>query len=447
MQSCDVVVIGAGFSGLAAARDLRAGGASVLVLEASSRVGGRTHTLRESGRWIELGGQWAGPGQRRVLNLAERHGVGTFETPHFGVDLLVSDGMVMPGAEAPGAAAASDAIAQLDSLVTELTFEEPWRASNAAAWDTQTVGSWLSTHVRDAVARARLRQYLSGLMTVPVDDMSVLTLLHAGRTSGSLSAALGIEGGAQELRFLGGMHQLAEYLAKELDDLVLLECPVAAIDDEPSQVVVHSVRGDVTAQRVVVSLPPSALSAVTIVPTLPTPQSHLPEWMPMGAVIKLHAIFARPFWRDAGWSGLVTDDNGPFAFMVDNSAPDSAEGALTTFLSARQAIEWGDAQLGPSAADRRRELLSEHIRRIFGAGTPELIDYIDRDWVAQPWIGGGYSGAMRPGGWLACGPSIREPVGRLHWASAERATEWTGYVEGALESGERAAREALERLD
>ena len=113
--------------------------------------------------------------------------------------------------------------------------------------------------------------------------------------------------------------------------------------------------------------------------------------------------------------------------MVDNSAPDSDEGVLTTFLSAEAATKWGDARLGPTAsAHRRRLLLTDHVRHVFGSGSPEPIDYVDRDWVAEPWIGGGYSGVMRPGGWLACGPALREPVGRLHWASAERATVWTG---------------------
>jgi monoamine oxidase len=169
--------------------------------------------------------------------------------------------------------------------------------------------------------------------------------------------------------------------------------------------------------------------------------------MPMGAVIKLHAVFARPFWREAGLSGLVTADEGPFGFTIDNSAPGTDQGVLTTFLSAAHAREWGDARFGAAASARRRQLFIEHLRLALGADIPEPVDYIDCDWVAQPWIGGGYSGVMRPGGWVAHGPAIREPFGRVHWASSERATMWTGYVEGALESGERVAREVLDLLD
>jgi monoamine oxidase len=160
-------------------------------------------------------------------------------------------------------------------------------------------------------------------------------------------------------------------------------------------------------------------------------------------VIKMNAVFERPFWRNAGWSGLVTSDEGPLGFMIDNSAPGSDEGVLTTFLSARHARQWADARLGATASAQRRQLLADHVQRAFGAGSPEPVAYVDCDWAAQPWIGGGYSGVMRPGGWLECGPALREPVGPIHWASSERATMWTGYVEGALESGERAAREVL----
>jgi monoamine oxidase len=163
----------------------------------------------------------------------------------------------------------------------------------------------------------------------------------------------------------------------------------------------------------------------------------------MGSVIKVQAVFETPFWRDAGWSGLVLDDTGPFAFMIDNTAPESDEGVLVAFLSAGQATEWGDERLGPTAPAQRRQRFLEHVRLAFGADGPEPVAYVDRDWVSQPWVGGGYSGVMRPGGWLRGGSAIRKPVGVVHWASTERARMWTGYIDGALESGERAASEVL----
>ncbi len=447
MQIVDAVVVGAGFSGLAAARDLATGGARVVVLEAADRVGGRVNTLRDGDRWIELGGQWSGPGQDRLLALAAHYGVATFKTPHHGIDLHVSDGRVVPDSEVPASDAAHAVVEQLDALAATVPPTEPWRASKALQWDSLTFASWLDEEVADASARLRIRQHLEGLMTVTADRMSLLTVLHGAMTSGTLSAAMGIEGGAQELRFAGGLHQLAECLALDLGVVVRLRHEVTAIDLQGASAVVHTTQGDYRAGHVVVAVPPSGVGPIEFLPGLPSTHTDLETMMPMGSVIKLNAVFERPFWRDAGWSGLVTDDDGPLSFMVDNSSPDIDEGVLTTFLSASLAREWGDARLGVTASSQRRQLMTDHVRLVFGADSPDPIDFVDCDWVAEPWIGGGYSGVMRPKGWLSLGPSLRKPVGPVHWASSERATMWTGYVEGALESGERAAREVLASHD
>jgi monoamine oxidase len=284
-------------------------------------------------------------------------------------------------------------------------------------------------------------------MTVTANEMSLLTILHGAITSGTLSAAMGIEGGAQELRFAGGLHQLAQCVAADLGEAVRLSHPVTSIELRSTVATVRTEHGSFEARRVILAVPPSALGRISFTPGLPASHAALETMMPMGSVIKMNAVFERPFWRDAGWSGLVTSDEGAFGFMIDNSASGTDEGVLTTFLSASHARQWGDARLGATASAQRRKLLTDHVQRTFGAGSPEPVAYVDCDWVAQPWIGGGYSGVMRPGGWLAFGPSLREPVGPLHWASSERATMWTGYVEGALESGERAAREVLASHD
>ena len=441
----DVVVVGAGFAGLSAARELVALGRDVVVLEASGRVGGRTDTHHDQDRLIELGGQWTGPGQDRVLALAAELGVDTFQTPHEGVDLSVVGGVVTESSQDANTAGVAAAVEQLDVLAADLPAGEPWRVPGADRLDTVTLNDWLTSEIGNDGVRALLRQMLEGLMTTRAEDMSLLTILHSARTSGSLAAALGIEGGAQELRLVGGMHQMAVRLADELGARVRLGHPVVRIEQEskPDCVVISTSTERFEASHVVVAVPPARWREITFAPVLPAAHAQLPAAMPLGSVIKMQMMFGRPFWREAGWSGLVTDDSGPFAFMIDNSQPDTGEGVLATFLSAQAAVEFGDASLGVDAQTRRRELLLDHVKHVFGPDIPDPVAYVDRDWGAVPWIEGGYSGVMRPGGWVSCGSALREPVGRIHWASSESATMWTGYVEGAIESGRRAALEIV----
>ena len=442
-QGIDVIVIGAGFAGLTAATRLKGQGIDVLVLEASGRVGGRTETVQRGDLWLEAGGQWTGPGQERVSAMAKQFGVPMFDTPHEGKDLQLVAGEVAPLDDDPPYAAA---VRQLDELARGVPVEQPWLATNASDLDETTVNQWIDREIADVEAQRSLRQVLEGLMTSAADDMSVLTVLHSARTSGSLAAALGVEGGAQEQRLVGGLHGLAVQLAAELGDAVRLNAPVLSVKHHDRGVSVSTGGAQFDAARCVVAVPPSGWAAIDFMPTLPDGHQSLARMMPLGSVIKLQLVYERPFWRDAGLSGLVVDDTGPFAFLVDNSSPNHSEGVLATFLSATEAQRWGDAALGEQASDIRRRMLIDHVHTVFGAHALSPVDYFDRDWDVVPWVGGGYSGVMRPGGWVRSGAALREPVGRVHWASAESARTWNGYVEGAIDAGERVSDEVLAQL-
>jgi monoamine oxidase len=151
------------------------------------------------------------------------------------------------------------------------------------------------------------------------------------------------------------------------------------------------------------------------------------------------AVYDEPFWRDRGLTGQATSDVGPLKLTFDNSPPSGRPGVLLGFLEGRQA-----RLLGREPLDLRREAVLACFARLFGPSALEPERYIERSWADEEWTRGCYGCYMPPGGWTGFGPALRAPVGRLHWAGAETATVWNGYMDGAVQSGERAARELLE---
>jgi monoamine oxidase len=158
----------------------------------------------------------------------------------------------------------------------------------------------------------------------------------------------------------------------------------------------------------------------------------------MGSVIKCLAVYDEPFWRAEGLSGSAVCGPGPLTMIFDNSPPDGSPGIIVGFLEGHWARE-----LGRAGADERRQAVVENLARIFGprAAQPEL--YLDRNWADEEWSRGCYVGYTPPGVLTSYGLALREPVGPIHWAGTETATVWNGYMDGAVQSGQRAAREAL----
>jgi monoamine oxidase len=270
-------------------------------------------------------------------------------------------------------------------------------------------------------------------------EISLLHALFYIHSGGDLDMLLGTEGGAQATRIDGGMQSVAVALAASLD--VRLSCAVRRIENGADGVLVHHDQGMLRADRVVVAIPPKLVPEIRFEPQLSGLRAELVKKIPMGAVIKHTAVYERPFWRDDGLTGMVVSDEGPIHVVFDNSLPDRADGAkgvLVGFSEAKNA-----KKLGTLSEDARREAATACFTRYFGERASKPIAYADHVWEHDPWSGGCYGGFMPPGVWTSLGPSIREPQGRIHWAGTETATVWSGYIDGAIESGKRAAEEIL----
>jgi monoamine oxidase len=204
--------------------------------------------------------------------------------------------------------------------------------------------------------------------------------------------------------------------------------------DEPSGLVVR-------ARRAIVAVPPTLAGRISYDPPLSARRDQLTQRMPQGTVIKTMAVYGHPFWREEGLSGQAASDVGPARVVFDNSPPDGRPGVLLGFLEGRLARQWG----ARPAADRREAVLAGHAR-LFGERAAKPEHFIERVWSEEEWTRGCYGCLMITGGWTEYGSALRAPIGLLHWAGAETATVWNGYMDGAVRSGERAASEVLAAL-
>ena len=230
-------------------------------------------------------------------------------------------------------------------------------------------------------------------------------------------------------------------MAAALGDAVRLAEPVRRLDHGSDGVTVHTDGGTYRAHRAVVAIPPTLAGRIAYAPALPAERDLLTQRMPHGYVIKAMVSYDRPFWREAGLSGQAASDEGPVSVTFDNSPPHDGGGVMLGFFEGRHGIEWG--RRSPTA---RRAALVDCLVRYFGPEAAQVTGYVERDWSAEEWTRGCYGAHCPPGVWTRFGKSLRLPIGPLHWAGTETATEWCGYLDGAVESGERAAREVLDAL-
>jgi monoamine oxidase len=439
MHDCDVVVVGAGLAGLTAARELSGAGLDVRVLEARDRVGGRTLSQSVGERpedIVELGGQWVGPTQHEILSLTQDLGIETYPTHATGKNLFEDDHGKLKRYRGTipmlGPLVMVDygrADLKLKRLIKRIDPEAPWEAEDAERLDEQSFATWIRRTARTTTAREALATAIRAVFSVEPADVSLLHVLFYAAAAGGWDDLLDTEGGAQQDRLAGGTQQLSVRMAEELGDRVELSAPVRAIRSDEEGVVA----GEVRARRVIVAVPPTLAGRIDYDPPLPGPRDQLTQRMPMGSVIKCMAVYEEPFWRDDGLSGQAISLPGPAQVVFDNT-PSNGSPGLIAFLEGRDARELAHL---PEA--ERREAVLHGFQRLFGRRAAHPVLYVEKDWSAETYSRGCYAGVLGPGAWTGYGRLLREPVGRIHWAGTETATRWMGYMDGAIQSGRRAA--------
>ncbi|WP_026422088.1 flavin monoamine oxidase family protein [Actinokineospora inagensis] len=431
-----VAIVGAGLAGLTAATELAALGIDVVVFEARDRVGGRTHGVEVApGQWADAGAAYLGSRHTELTALISRLGLATTPTSTEGQsrfslrdgDPVTTDGRFPP----VSAVALGELFDLLDEVTAAIRPDAPWESANAAALDAETVTEWVERSVRHADARLFFPLFLGEMMAADPDDISVLHMGFYLASGGGLQFLNAFEGGAQESRVDGGAHQIGELLAAKLGDRLRLSETVRSIAETDASVVLTTDGGTWDAEAVVVAIPPLLADAIEF---HPAPPARSGSGVAPGCAIKVQLVYPSPLWRAEGLSGWSVSADGPLLSTVDDSPPGGV-GVLTGFVTGAEA-----KRFGALTADRQRARVLAQTRRLFPS-LPDPIGYHRTDWLNDPHSRGCYAALFGPGDWVATGPTLTTPHGRVHWAGTETSTEFFGLMEGAIRSGRRAAAE------
>jgi monoamine oxidase len=380
-----------------------------------------------------------------VLGLAKELGVATFDAYADGDSVYYRGGQRqtysgdIPPASPTALVELEATILQLNQMASQVPADKPWTAPNAAAWDIVTVADWIQENNHTAEARDLAALAVRGIYGEEGTQISLLDLLSAiTGVGGDFNTMIGA---AQTIRFAGGPQQLSRRLAARLGSAVRRNSAVVAIEQAGRRLTVRTAKSSFSGRRVVLALPKTLIGRIAFTPPLPAQYDQYLQRQPMGCVVKVNAIYARPFWREQGLSGTATSDTGPIEITYDNSPPDGSPGVLVGFMEGDRAR----GVLGASAAQRRKAAL-DSFARYFGQAALSPTGYVDRVWARETYTRGAYGSFNPPGVLTSLGAWVAGPAGRLHFAGADFSAQWPGYMDGAIRSGERVAAEVLARL-
>ncbi|KAG8136449.1 hypothetical protein E2320_005029, partial [Naja naja] len=407
-----------GITCLSAAKLLYDSGLDVVVLEARDRVGGRTYTVRNKHvKYVDLGGAYVGPTQNRVLRLSKELGLETYK------------------------------VNEVEHLIDHVNIpnEAPWKAPHAEEWDKITMEQLLNKVCWTNAAKRLGTLFVNVDVTSEPHEVSALWFLWYVKQCGGTTRIFSTTNGGQERKFIGGSGQISEKIMEYLGKRVKLEKPVTYIDQTGGNIIVETLDHEkYEAQYVISAIPPGLSLKIHFNPPLPSMRNQMINRIPMGSVIKCIVYYKDTFWKKKDYCGsmIIEDEGAPIGLALDDTKPDGSFPAIIGFILARKC-----RRLINLTKEERKTQICELYAKVLG--TQEAlhpVHYEEKNWCEEQYSGGCYTAYFPPGIMTQYGRILREPVGRIFFAGTETASEWSGYMEGAVQAGERAAREDVPAL-
>jgi monoamine oxidase len=458
----DALVIGAGLSGLIAARRLQQQGLRVRVLEARTRVGGRMVSRRlEDGTMVDLGGQWGGASHHRFAALLNELGIHRYPSHYAGQGVWCWQGhrTVAPlaegfeesllffepqalGLEADERAAVAAVQRAFAELVAQIHPQQPWSSSDAERLDRLSVAQWVAQQSPVPLARLPIDWLcrVGGSGGFEPWETSILHLAWTQAVAPQAEApeAWLVRGGAGAV----SLQLAAELEARQPGSLQLGAAVLAIEQNGDGMQVLAQGCPPLLARAVIVAVPPIQRLAIRFDPPLPAAHQSLLQRTAMGSMTKILARYGRAFWREQGLNGLGIGDRPWLELTADSGPPEGNPAVLAGFVAGERALRL--ASLPPA---ERRQLILNDLMAYWGPEAGEPLELVEHSWNDEAWTGGAFTSFPAPGCWTSharlaaaadAGPGPARH-GRVWWAGTEVAPRWPGYFEGAIEAGEQAA--------
>ncbi|MFC0472444.1 flavin monoamine oxidase family protein [Halalkalibacter kiskunsagensis] len=443
-KKVDIVIVGAGLAGLTAALELKKHNYSYVVLEARSRLGGRIHsTISSDGVTVDLGAQWIGPHHKRMLGLIEEFGLQLVPTFRTGKTIYEMQGKrkqtngKLPIMSPIVIADIMKMKRKIDKISREIPSGAPWTSKLAQQLDKITVAELIKTILLTKAGVSFAKLLIEEALCANVYEVSALDFLWCIRAAGSIDHLLA----AEDYWIAEGAETLINRISDSLGETIQLNQPVQRVMYNEKKVTVYTGKESWQAKKVIVTTPPNLLTRISFDPPLPARRVQLSERAGLPSVIKLICVYERPFWREAGLSGTAYSDQTPVKLTIDSSPLDGRRGVLTILIGGDSARQIETLPLKLRQIEVKKALV-----RLFGEKAAYPIAMFEKDWSAEEWTRGGYATHFATGVISQFATSLTSPVGPIHWAGTETASEWRMYMEGAVQSSERVVHEVIHEI-